>query len=220
MLSGTTPRRRKEDVSETPTGITPVESLRDWLAHNPKTPQSVATTGLFVLALLYTMYFARDFLLPIAFALYVKTVLTPLVRRLRKWNVPDAVGAGLVLLATLFSVAWAGYRVLGPANEWLERAPDIVERAQNQIGEWSVLFENVGGQAGFAIDAFGPSGVVEAEVATLLLGRVTHQGRVDGAVQRHGAAQYVLPGRLPPGGNEEGLRGTLHQGVGEGRRCF
>jgi predicted PurR-regulated permease PerM len=143
--TGSTPRRRKDDFIDAPSSIAPVESLRDWLEQHPRTPQSIATTGLFVLAVMYTMYFARDFLIPIAVALYLKVVLTPLVRRLRKWNVPYAIGAALVLLATVFTVVWIGYRLLGPANYWLEQAPEVVRRVEGQIHEWNVFISSLSG---------------------------------------------------------------------------
>ena len=49
----------------------------------PRT-RSLETTVLTVLAVLYTMYVAREFLIPIVFAILLNFLLSPLIRRLTK----------------------------------------------------------------------------------------------------------------------------------------
>src|SRR5690349_16242213 len=63
--------------------------------------RSVSLTVLALLAVLYTLYFARDFLLPIVFALLLSFLLSPLVRALVRFHIPAPLGAGLVVLAIL-----------------------------------------------------------------------------------------------------------------------
>src|SRR5581483_3985409 len=59
--------------------------------------RSLAITGLFVLAFLYTIYFARAFLLPIVLAVLLDFLLSPLIRTLKRLRIPEPVSAGLVI---------------------------------------------------------------------------------------------------------------------------
>ena len=84
---------------------------------------AICLSGLLVLALFYTLYFARDFVLPIVLALLLAFPLAPLVRALSKLRVPESVGAGVVLLVFLAVVSYTGYRIYGPATDWMVRLP-------------------------------------------------------------------------------------------------
>jgi len=84
---------------------------------------SVAITGLFVLAVFYTLYFGRIIFLPITLAFFLSFLLSPAVRALAKWHVPQALGAGLVLVSVLAMVVYAVTKVSQPAAQWLQQAP-------------------------------------------------------------------------------------------------
>src|SRR4051812_14259795 len=60
--------------------------------------RSANLTVLTVLAVLYTLYFAREFLLPIVFAFLLSFLLSPVVRTLARFRIPTPLGAGLVVL--------------------------------------------------------------------------------------------------------------------------
>ncbi|MFL5539725.1 MAG: hypothetical protein ACJ8J0_12070, partial [Longimicrobiaceae bacterium] len=75
--------------------------------------RSVGITTLTVLALLYTAYFARPFLLPLAFALLLNFLFSPVVRALARWRIRPPLGAGLVVLALLGGLALGGYELSG-----------------------------------------------------------------------------------------------------------
>ena len=51
--------------------------------------RSIAITGLFVLAVLYTLYFARAFLLPIVLAVLLDFLLSPVIRALKRLASPS-----------------------------------------------------------------------------------------------------------------------------------
>ena len=93
----------------------------------------VALIGIFVLLFLYTLYFARPFLLPIVLATILNFLLSPVVRALARLHVPQPVGAALVILAFLGIVAVGIQRLSGPAAEWIDRAPEGVERIERQV---------------------------------------------------------------------------------------
>jgi predicted PurR-regulated permease PerM len=90
-------------------------------------------TGLFILALFYTLYFARIFLLPIMLALLFAFLLRPLVRGLNRLRIPEALGAALVLLTLLGIVGYGVYQLSDPAAEWIAKAPQSLRRAQQKL---------------------------------------------------------------------------------------
>jgi predicted PurR-regulated permease PerM len=104
---------------------------------------SAAMCALLVLAALHAIYFARELLLPIAAAYFFKLVLTPLVRWLRRGGVPEPLGATLVLGVALTMGAFSAYQLIGPANDWIARAPKILQQASAQLGPLREPVENL-----------------------------------------------------------------------------
>jgi predicted PurR-regulated permease PerM len=96
-------------------------------------PGPAAVTVLVVLAVLHTVYFAREFFLPIAAAYFLKLAFTPPVRALRRWGIPEPFGATLVLSAILASAGLAALQLAGPANEWIARAPGILRQVSSEL---------------------------------------------------------------------------------------
>jgi predicted PurR-regulated permease PerM len=76
-----------------------------------------------VLAVLYTLYLAREVVVPVVFAVLLKFFFSPTMRALRKAHIPDPVGAALVILILLSIFGVGGYAVSGQAQEWIEKAP-------------------------------------------------------------------------------------------------
>ena len=101
---------------------------------NAARPQ--ASWPLVVLALLAigaAMYFARDVLVPIVFAILLALVLRPVMRRMRKANLPDGLSA-LILISAIALVFLAGIATLaGQAQTWLAEAPATVARVRKMI---------------------------------------------------------------------------------------
>lgn len=95
--------------------------------------RSVGVTTLTVLALLYTVYFARPFLLPLAFALLLNFLFSPLVRALARWKIRPPLGAGLVVLGLLGALGGGVYELSGPVQSWAEKAPDTLTDAGRKI---------------------------------------------------------------------------------------
>lgn len=99
----------------------------------PRDVRSAALTGLLILAVFYTLYFAQAFLLPVVLAVLFKFLLTPLVEGLKRLRVPEWAGAGLVVLALLAALAGSVYLLLTPALDWLDRAPASFERVAEKL---------------------------------------------------------------------------------------
>ena len=95
--------------------------------------RSVALTLLLVLALLYTLYFARDFIMPIAVAVLLKFLLSPIVRALNRIRIVPPVGAGLVMLVMLAIVTIGAYELSAPAQAWMTRAPQELATVGAQL---------------------------------------------------------------------------------------
>jgi predicted PurR-regulated permease PerM len=105
--------------------------------------RSIATTGLFVLAVFYTLYFARAFLLPITVAILLDFLLSPVIRALKRLRIPEPVGAALVLLLLVGAVGAAGYGLAEPARAWVARAPATIARVQGRLRELRRPMEQV-----------------------------------------------------------------------------
>jgi predicted PurR-regulated permease PerM len=95
--------------------------------------RSIAITALFVLALFYTLYFARAFFLPIVLAVLLDFLLSPLIRTLKRARIPEPLGAALVILVLLGAAGGAVYQLATPAKEWITKLPYSMREAQNRL---------------------------------------------------------------------------------------
>jgi len=94
--------------------------------------RSHATVGLFILACLYTVVFARPFLLPLTVGLMLYFLLIPVVRALKLLRVPEPVAATLVVATLLAGLALAVYALSWPASEWIAKAPESLHRIEDR----------------------------------------------------------------------------------------
>src|SRR3977135_4646630 len=93
------------------------------VAHRLRRPfdvKSMALTGLFVLAVFYTMYFMRAMLLPLVLALLLSYLLAPVVRLFGRIRVKPAVGAALAILSLVGPVVYGVSRSCRPRRGGLE----------------------------------------------------------------------------------------------------
>jgi predicted PurR-regulated permease PerM len=88
-----------------------------------------------VLAIMYTLYFARDFLLPIVFAVLLNFLFSPLVRALARVRIPTPLGAGIGIIALLGTVGFAGYELSGPIQRLAANAPQTIAAAESKLGK-------------------------------------------------------------------------------------
>jgi predicted PurR-regulated permease PerM len=95
--------------------------------------RSIEATILTALALLYSLYLAREFLIPIAFALLLNFLLSPLVRRLLRWGINPPISAALVVVILVGAVAEGIYQLSGPAQRWAVTAPQSFSRAEHKL---------------------------------------------------------------------------------------
>lgn len=88
--------------------------------------RSVSLTGLFILAIFYSLYFARDFILPILLAWVLSSLLAPVVRALKRVRIAEPLSALLIISALLGTLTLGIYRMSEPVASWIQRAPQVL----------------------------------------------------------------------------------------------
>ena len=94
---------------------------------------SVGITLLLVLAVFYTLYFARSFFLPVVLAVLLDFLLSPIIRLLKRWRVPESVGAAIVVVSLLGLLGAGVYSLTDPARAWMAKAPESLEKIQSRL---------------------------------------------------------------------------------------
>lgn len=102
-----------------------------------------ATIGMFLIALLVVMYFARPVLLPIALAFTLGIVLTPLINHGTRYGMPAPLSAVLVVGAFLALTSFVVVLLSDAIREWIVKAPELIpvlkERFQFIERPWLAL---------------------------------------------------------------------------------
>ncbi len=114
------------------TVVTPRLRMHDLLAR-PFDVRSVALTGLFLLALFYTIFFLRSLLLPIVLALLLSYLLRPIVRGLARLRISSHIGSALLLLSLVGGIGYAASFLAAPAAGWLDKAPYSLHQLQQKL---------------------------------------------------------------------------------------
>jgi predicted PurR-regulated permease PerM len=109
------------------------EAAADSERAGPVDVRSFALTGLFVLAAVYTLYFARDFFLPVVLAMLLKVVLDPVVRFLGRARIKPPLAAAVVVAGLLIGLGAGIVWLREPAMEWLEKLPTALQRVQDRL---------------------------------------------------------------------------------------
>ena len=126
--------------------------------------RTIALVGLFVLATLFTLRIARSFLVPIAVSLLLDFLFSPIVRWFKKFRVPEAISAGIVVFGLVTAVGTAVYFLASPAAAWVERAPESMETAKTKIRRLTKPLEKIQETAKAVEEATAPAGRQPAEV--------------------------------------------------------
>jgi predicted PurR-regulated permease PerM len=103
------------------------------LLQRPLGVQSISLTGLFILAVFYTIYFMRSVLLPIVLALLLSYLFRPAVRGLARLKIPLPVGAALILVGLLLLVGYGISALATPTAGWLQKAPAGFTELQRKL---------------------------------------------------------------------------------------
>jgi len=103
------------------------------LLQKPFDVRSIALTGLFILAVFYTIYFMRSILLPIVLALLLSYLFRPILRGLAKLKIPLSVSAAFILIGLLAFVGYGISALVTPAVGWLQKAPAGLTELEHKL---------------------------------------------------------------------------------------
>lgn len=99
----------------------------------PEDPRTVFQGGLFILATLTAMYFAREVVLPIVLAFIFKLLLQPAMRLLERLHIPRVL-ASLTMIVLVFGLlAGFGELLSAPIANWAERLPQGLPRLEQRV---------------------------------------------------------------------------------------
>ena len=87
---------------------------------------AISLVILAVLATLYTMYLAREFFVPIVFAILLNFLLSPVIRALARVKIPPPAGAAIIVLLLMGAVGGGVYSLAGPAQTFADAAPEAL----------------------------------------------------------------------------------------------
>lgn len=113
---------------ELPVALAPTSSARD-----EGLALRLSMVVLATLAMLYTLYVARTVVLPVVIAILISFLLRGPVRALKRWHIPQSVGAAIVVLGGTLVIASAIVLLSGPARSWVERAPNAVSTVEQKV---------------------------------------------------------------------------------------
>jgi predicted PurR-regulated permease PerM len=127
-------------VAETSEPRTRADSIPESDEMDVSPPRPAPSRPLMVLAWLASiaaLYLAREIVVPIMLALLLALLLWPILRRLRRLQVPDIVSAFLCILIVVLLFGTAMLTVVRQGQRWLAEAPQTVERVRNMLPQES-----------------------------------------------------------------------------------
>jgi predicted PurR-regulated permease PerM len=89
--------------------------------------------GIFVLLSLYTLYLARDVLVPIFFAVIFYLLLQPAMKYLNRFVLPQSVIAFLMIFVLVATLGGIGLSISGPAAAWIAKVPESLTRLELRL---------------------------------------------------------------------------------------
>src|SRR5208283_2979171 len=100
---------------------------------SPSNIRSFSITGLFVLAIFYTLYFAADFVLPVALALLMSLLLLPLVSLLSRMKIPEPIGSAIAIVILMLVLVGIASLIYQPAASFMEDFPHHLRQIQERM---------------------------------------------------------------------------------------
>jgi len=102
-----------------------------------------AVIGVFLIALVGLVYFARDFLLPVVLAFLFALTLSPIVRFLQKRGIAPVLSAIVLVILMVAAFSAAAFLLSGPVSEWIDSAPEISRKVQQKLAVFRTPVEAV-----------------------------------------------------------------------------
>jgi predicted PurR-regulated permease PerM len=99
----------------------------------PTDLRTILLLGIFVLMSFYTLYVAREILIPILFAFILNLLLQPAMGALTRLRLPRAIAALLMILVFFGAVGAIGASISSPAADWMAKAPESLTRLEQRL---------------------------------------------------------------------------------------
>ena len=99
----------------------------------PQDFRSVALTGIFVLMMLYTLYFAAEIFVPICLAVMFRLYLQLPMNALIRLRVPAFLSAFIVIACLFGGLALLGIALSQPANDFIAHAPQQFDKMEQRL---------------------------------------------------------------------------------------
>ena len=131
--------------------------------------RSAALTIIAVLGVLYTLYFARGFLVPITFALLLNLLLSPALRALARLGLRPPIGAAILVLSLIAVIIGTGYALASPVSRWAAAAPAALTKAEKKIRKIIKPVETVSRTARQVEQAAGAIGGPASDVESVVV---------------------------------------------------
>lgn len=93
----------------------------------------VSIVGLFSLSILYTLYFASDFFIPLTLAILLYLVLRPVLRFMGRFGLSPPAAAAVILVAVTALLVTGIVYLAGPIQEWFRDLPNIAHELQYKV---------------------------------------------------------------------------------------
>lgn len=99
----------------------------------PRNMSTVYQGGLFFLALMACLYAAREVVLPLVLAFFLKLLVQPGMKLLKRLRVPRVLAALLALAVLLGIIVGLADLLSSPAAHWAQRLPEGLPRLQERV---------------------------------------------------------------------------------------
>jgi predicted PurR-regulated permease PerM len=119
---------RGEGQEESSEEIPKIQPIR-----KPWNVTALATCGLLVLAVFYTLYVGRQFFIPLTLAWMLGMLLKPAVRGLKRIHIPEVLGSAILLIGLIILLATGFLMLSEPVAKWVKRAPETFAKVEEKI---------------------------------------------------------------------------------------
>ena len=128
------PKPRQEPTLEPEPSEAEAEAEPDRvLLHMPVDVRSAALVVLSVLAVVFTLHWAKAVFVPLMLSLLLTYALAPLVDLLERWRISRWIGAAVILLGLGGGLGWTGYSLSGSASELLDTLPVAAQKLRTAM---------------------------------------------------------------------------------------
>jgi predicted PurR-regulated permease PerM len=93
----------------------------------------VSIVGIFVILVVAALFLAKEVLLPIALAIMITLTLSPVVRLLARYRVPEWASSLAIMVALVGGVAAGAYYLSGPVSGWIDGAPQTGRQLREKL---------------------------------------------------------------------------------------